>query len=254
MAPGSRSVRRLAGIASGLAAAELSPVLCTCGCGEAALSCSCPASVEALAAAGSGAPSPSPAATEAAVAEAAAVDDSLAVTDPDAPLTPAQVQKFMLDGYVALPGLLPEDFNTDCMASVDDLMAARSEHSIGSGDWTNGLVAGHGELGALCSWPPIVEKVKQLMAEYGNGRVECAMHHIHATRQDAGVGPSPWHQDYMLRPPVLDRAQLHIHVFFYFNGLNGEIGDLMVLPKSQYAHWDASSLGQVRTDAIPTTT
>lgn len=46
----------------------------------------------------------------------------------------------------------------------------------------------------------------------------------------------------MLRPPVIDRAQLHIHVFFYFNGLDGTVGDLMVLPGSQYSYWDSLAL------------
>jgi len=251
-----RPRRRLAHIASalgGAAAASSStdepaaaaPVLCGCGCGEAAQACGCPAAVEALAAAesGRGSAAAPPRADDG--AEAAADLDSVVVTEPSAPLTQSQVDHFLLDGYVALPGIVPDGFNAELMASVDELMDARAQHTIGSGDWSNGLIAGFGQLGALCSWPPIVEKVKQLMAEYGNGRVDCGMHHIHAARQDAGVGPSPWHQDYMLRPPVLDRAQLHIHVFFYFNGLNGEVGDLMVLPKSQYSHWESSALGQI---------
>lgn len=56
------------------------------------------------------------------------------------------------------------------------------------------------------------------------------------------------HQDYMLRPPVIDRAQLHIHVFFYFNGLDGTVGDLMVLPGSQYSYWDSLTLRQTFKD------
>jgi hypothetical protein len=52
----------------------------------------------------------------------------------------------------------------------------------------------------------------------------------------------------MLRPPVIDRAQLHIHVFYYLAGLDGTVGDLMVLPKSQYSYWDSRSLRQMFQD------
>jgi predicted hotdog family 3-hydroxylacyl-ACP dehydratase len=144
--------------------------------------------VEALAAAASGV---EPAAGSEHTGELELLDE-IVVSDPDLPLTAAQVHKFLVDGYVVLPGIVPGQFNLELMASVDELMEARTQHTIGSGDWSNGLIAGFGQLGALCSWPPIVEKVKQLMANYGNGRVDCGMHHIHATRQDAGTGSSPW--------------------------------------------------------------
>ncbi len=148
-----------------------------------------PAAVEALAAAASGA---KPARVCSEHKGELELLDEIVVSDPGVPLTAAQVHKFMVDGFVALPGIVPSLFNSELMASVDELMVARTRHTIGSGDWSHGLIAGFGQLGALCSWPPIVDKVKQLMAVYGNGRVDCGMHHIHATRQDAGTGSSPW--------------------------------------------------------------
>jgi hypothetical protein len=45
------------------------------------------------------------------------------------------------------------------------------------------------------------------------------------------------------------REQLMIHVFFYFDGLDGTIGDLMVLPRSQYAYWDGRSMQALFGDA-----
>lgn len=40
------------------------------------------------------------------------------------------------------------------------------------------------------------------------------------------------------------------HVFYYFNGLDGNVGDLIVLPRSQYQHW--GQLGQMFGDnALP---
>ena len=41
-------------------------------------------------------------------------------------------------------------------------------------------------------------------------------------------------QDYE-QIPQTDRDQLMVHVFFYLNGLDGKVGDLMCLPKSQNA-------------------
>lgn len=241
--------RRLGHIVSVFASetAQAERVLCTCGCGEVAEACGCPAAVEALAAAASSMDPPTAAGAE----QQQRLDqlDRRVVSDPDVPLTDAQVHKFMVDGYIALPGIVPEDFNSELMSSVDELMCARTQHTIGSGDWSHGLIANFGQLGMLCSWPPIVEKVKQLMKVYGNGCVDCGMHHIHATRQDAGAGPSAWHQDYMLSPPVIDRAQLHVHVFYYFNGLDGTVGDLMVLPGSQYSYWDSLTLRHTFKDA-----
>ena len=43
-------------------------------------------------------------------------------------------------------------------------------------------------------------------------------------------------QDYHCSPAVADRAQLMVHVFYYFNGLNGTVGDLMCVPGSQKAY------------------
>ena len=45
-------------------------------------------------------------------------------------------------------------------------------------------------------------------------------------------------QDYHCAADVFDRSQLMVHVFNYYNGLDGQVGDLIVLPRSQYSHWD----------------
>ena len=96
----------------------------------------------------------------------------------------------------------------------------------------------------------MIDKVCQLMAAYGNGETACGMHHIHANRQDAGTGPSNWHQDYHSAPDTYLREQLMIHVFYYLNGLDGQIGDLMVLPRSQYAHWDGGTMQALFKDNV----
>ena len=58
-----------------------------------------------------------------------------------------------------------------------------------------------------------------------------AMHHIHSTRFDTGADGVGWHQDYEQHPHT-NRSHLMVHVFYYLNGLNGEVGDLLILPRS----------------------
>lgn len=36
----------------------------------------------------------------------------------------------------------------------------------------------------------------------------------------------------------------------YLNGLDGKVGDLMVLPRSQYSHWDGGSMQAIFKDAV----
>eukprot|EP01046_Picozoa_sp_COSAG06_P058475 COSAG06_NODE_11756_length_1468_cov_3.776005_5_plen_182_part_00 len=125
------------------------------------------------------------------------------VQDPDAPLTPAQIDHFLVNGYVALPGFFPDDFNEAMKRDVDRLVDDRAAKQAAP------LIASYGTLGELCSYPPIVDKICQLMASYGNGETACGMHHIHATRQDAGTGPSNWHQ---VRQPAMARACASLHL------------------------------------------
>ena len=50
------------------------------------------------------------------------------------------------------------------------------------------------------------------------------------------MGPAAWHHDYGSAPDAFTRrAQLSVHVFYYISGLNGEVGDLVLLPRSQHA-------------------
>ena len=157
------------------------------------------ASARRLAALGRHVPSPTPRSAAAVSDDVEADPDATLVTDHEAPLTQEQIDHFMTDGYVALPGLIPDEYNAELIAGVDALMESRAEHGGStSGNWDHGLIPSFGALGDLCSWPPIVEKVKQLCAQYGNGATEVGMHHIHARWQVAGERSSPWHQ---ARPP-----------------------------------------------------
>ena len=138
------------------------------------------------------------------------------IEDEGAPLTEEMIAQFMVEGYVVLPGILRDHHVKNLCADVDQLVVDRTglhgnPQSVG-GDAGRHVVS-YEHLGKLCSHPPLVEKVKQLMACYGNGRADCAMHHIHASKHEAGETGAGWHQDYHCSPAVYDREQLMVHCF-----------------------------------------
>ena len=89
---------------------------------------------------------------------------------------------------MALPGILSEAEQALLRVDVDLMVADREAK-----DPRPHIVA-YEQLGRLCAHPAIMERVRQLMAAYGNGETAFAMHHIHADRQDQGRGGVYWHQ------------------------------------------------------------
>jgi hypothetical protein len=126
---------------------------------------------------------------------------------------------FHREGYLVLPDFIDADYNERLIREVDALMGHRKEKD-------HRLLVSYQEMGMLTSHPPLMDKLEVLMG----GRF--SLHHIHSTRHDAGNGGVNWHQDYEQYPQT-NRSHLMVHVFYYLNGLNGEVGDLLVLPKSQ---------------------
>ncbi len=126
---------------------------------------------------------------------------------------------FHREGYLVIPSFLKTEFNARLRTDLDQLMLDRKNKS-------ERLLVGYPELGLLTSHPALIDILQTLM-----GR-NFAMHHIHAVRQDAGTQGVYWHQDYEQLPQT-NRSHLMVHVFYYLNGLNGEVGDLLVLPCSQ---------------------
>ena len=112
--------------------------------------------------------------------------------DPDAPLTEEQISHFLVEGYIPLPGILDADHIELLKNDVDQVTLDRADAHANKLPQPNNVSYEH--MGKLCSHPPTVNKVKQLMRAYGNGRDDFAMHHINASRFDAGAGSSPWHQ------------------------------------------------------------
>ena len=139
---------------------------------------------------------------------------------PNQSLSPAEAEFFHREGYLVLPAFIEPDYNARLIDEVDELTEHRQAKD------RRDLVS-YREMGLLTSHPPLMDRLAALMGP------RFAMHHIHSSRHDPGERGVNWHQDYVQFPQT-NRSHIMVHVFYYLNGLNGEIGDLLVLPQSQH--------------------
>lgn len=135
-------------------------------------------------------------------------------------LTEAQRQSFQTDGYLIFERFFDDEECAALKADIDVLMEAPPAGSRRS------YPCEMPHLGPLISHPRVMDIVTDVMGE------GFAFHHLHAARQGAGTPGVHWHQDYE-QFPQSNRSHVMVHFFYYLNGLNGEIGDLLALPRSQ---------------------
>lgn len=155
-------------------------------------------------------------------------------------LDEAQIQSFHDNGYLVFERFFDEAECADLKADIDGMMQPRPPGA------PRGLICEPPHLGPLISHPRVMEVVAAVM---GPG---FAFHHLHAVRQDAGTPGVHWHQDYEQEPQT-NRSHLMVHFFYYFNGLNGEIGDLLFVPKSQNMVVGNGALRILGTETLPGT-
>ena len=152
-------------------------------------------------------------------------------------LTAEEIERFHEEGFLLFESLLDADHCKRLADDVNRLEAARAKDE-------RPMIITYKELGLLTSEPKVMDRVEDLMNSH------FALHHIHATRQDPGARESRWHQDYE-QSPQSNRSHLMVHVFFYLNGLNGEVGDLLVLPKSHKTVTANNAFGIFGTEDLP---
>jgi len=140
-------------------------------------------------------------------------------TDAVPAVSDADQEFFHREGYLVLPDLIDADYNARLIAELDALVQHRA-------DKDHRMVVSYPEMGMLTSHPPIIDRLQMLLGP------RFAMHHIHSARHEAGNGGVHWHQDYE-QLPQSNRSHIMVHVFYYLSGLNGTVGDLLVLPRSQ---------------------
>lgn len=131
----------------------------------------------------------------------------------------AAVERFQREGYLVLERFLDPDHIAALKPEIDTFERERGQRDAAP-------PIAQPELGRLVSHPATMAAVERLM---GAG---FAYHHLHCARHDPGAPGTAWHQDYE-QIPHTNRSHLMVHVFYYLNGLDGCIGDLLVLPRSQ---------------------
>jgi hypothetical protein len=153
-------------------------------------------------------------------------------------LTSDQTEQFRSDGYLIFPCLFDAEECAALKADIDRLEQLRRDKQ------PTPFLGEFPQLGPLISHPAVMEIVTDLL---GPG---FAFHHLHAVRQDAGARGVNWHQDYE-QIPQTNRSHAMIHIFYYFNGLNGEVGDLLLIPKSQQTVVANDALWFLGTEDLP---
>lgn len=153
-------------------------------------------------------------------------------------LTDDQKQAFATEGYLIFPNYFTPDELVGYKADMDRVQALREAREEAP------FLCAMPHLGQLIVHPKTLGIVEQVM---GPGFV---FHHLHASRQDAGTRGVHWHQDYEQEPQT-NHDHIMVHVFYYFNGLNGEVGDLLVLPRTQNTVIANNALAHLGTQALP---
>lgn len=153
------------------------------------------------------------------------------------------LETFEDEGYAILPGFLGKAEIDYLKAAVDRHVSAQPRRHAYEDE----------DLGAMIWHPGVAEILDDLM---GGPYV---FHHLHAARHDAGQKGVAWHQDYEQYPQT-NRSHLMVHVFFYLDGLNGTIGDLLFVPGSHRNPVDSRALtflgdadlpGSIAVDNVP---
>ena len=153
-------------------------------------------------------------------------------------LTTDQCQRFDEKGYLVFEALIEPDLNERIKGDFDQMM-----DDIAYG--RRKPVMSYDQLGPLTSEPVVVDRVADLM-----GGSLFTHHHIHARWQVEGEPGVEWHHDYEQFPQT-NRSHLMVHVFFYPHGLNGEVGDLLVLPGSHKQVMTREALRMFGFDDLP---
>ena len=165
-------------------------------------------------------------------------------------LNSEQISAFSEDGYLVLPSFLSIEFVETLKREVDrwvdeglrDRSIAYCHNKTRQPPPLMELELG--EHGWLISYPPLMTILTQLMGPV------FAFHHLHSSRHDPGCGNKDWHHDYEQYPQT-NRSHIMVHVFHYLNGLNGTIGDLVLLPGSQRVIAEKNALSCFGAASLP---
>ncbi len=77
-----------------------------------------------------------------------------------------------------------------------------------------------------------------------------AFHHLHSDRHTSDTKSKNWHHDYEQYPQT-NRSHTMIHLFHYLNGLEGSVGDLVLLPGTHRLVMDKKALTHFGDSSLP---
>ena len=178
---------------------------------------------------------------------------------PVGPLAEADAAQFHDSGYLPLPAFLSDAFVDELREEVDvwvdsglraASIACTKASSLEPPPVMEIDMDAHGR---LASHPPLLAILAQLLGP------DFAFHHMHSDRHSPGMTSKEWHHDYE-QSPQRSRSHVMVHVLHYLSGLNGTVGDLVVLPGSQHIVAEKNALawmgtkrvaGEVRIDDLP---
>ncbi|MEU3597737.1 phytanoyl-CoA dioxygenase family protein [Streptomyces sp. NPDC006798] len=163
-----------------------------------------------------------------------------------------RTEGFADDGYLVLPGFLPDDL-VHRLAPEVDLWVEKGwrQRSIDAclrpGAEPPEVVEldlpAHAELAVHA---PLME----LLARPGLLGESFVFHHLHSDRRPAGGPGKSWHHDYEQRPQR-DRGLPMVHALHYIGGLSPELGGLAVLPGSHREVAEKDARGHLGTAVLP---
>ena len=163
-------------------------------------------------------------------------------------LTIQQVEDFDAKGYLVLPSFLAPGLVKSLMEEVDRWVdtGLRQQsiaqcRSLNPPEFTELDLREHGW---LVSHPPVMAIMEQLIGP------DFAFHHLHSDRHSADTGSKNWHHDYEQYPQT-NRSHAMMHLFYYLNGLEGSVGDLVVLPGSHRFVMDKKAMAHFGDSPLP---
>lgn len=147
-----------------------------------------------------------------------------------------QVAHFAERGFLVFPGWIPGPDIERLKSEIDAWVGAGADDRYGPPSERAGRqmeLPGHWD---IMTHPALMRVVGRLL---GPG---FAHHHLHTARHMPGDKGVAWHHDYEQHPQT-NRSHGMVHTFWYLNGLDGTIGDLLLIPGSQRMILERGTLG-----------
>ena len=153
-------------------------------------------------------------------------------------LSEDELVQFRRNGFVIRPGFLNAQRVDQVSVDVERFQANEPRFD-GRNVWQ------YAQLASLITDPDTLAVVDQLM-----GETNYTLHHCHAARHMPGLDGVNWHHDYEQIPQV-NRSHLQVHVLHYLAGLNGTIGDMLLMRGSHRAVMRRDALWGCGTEDLP---